>query len=90
MPGKIEVDIERCKGCGLCVDTCPHDCITISTSESNKKGYFPAVQDNTHCTGCTMCAVICPDAAITVFREMGIRDVKPTRPKAKRLVKEKL
>ena len=41
MAGKIIIDVERCKGCGLCVIVCPKNCIEIS-DKSNKKGYFPA------------------------------------------------
>ena len=65
MAGKIIIDTERCKGCGLCVATCPKKIIVIS-EESNRHGYFPAETDNRNCTGCTACAVICPDAVIEV------------------------
>jgi len=69
MAGKIIIDAEKCKGCGLCVAVCPKNCIIIS-SRSNKKGYFPAeAKDNGKCTGCAVCAIICPDAAIEVFRD---------------------
>jgi 2-oxoglutarate ferredoxin oxidoreductase subunit delta len=68
MAGKIIIDSERCKGCGLCVIVCPKDSIVIS-KKSNKKGYFPAQATDSGCTGCAMCAIICPDAVIEVYRE---------------------
>jgi 2-oxoglutarate ferredoxin oxidoreductase subunit delta len=68
MAGKIIIDTERCKGCGLCVVVCPKDGIAIS-KKSNKKGYFPAESVNSDCTGCAMCAIVCPDAAIEVYRD---------------------
>ena len=83
MAGKIVIDTERCKGCGLCVVVCPNNCIVIS-KKSNKNGYFPAQPvpadrrpvesgvegaTNTDCTGCAVCAVICPDVVIEVYRE---------------------
>ncbi|OHB57786.1 MAG: hypothetical protein A2173_00200 [Planctomycetes bacterium RBG_13_44_8b] len=77
MAGKIIIDIERCKGCGLCISVCPKHGIVISKS-SNKAGYFPAQPVNnsdsfdkltTGCTGCAMCAIICPEAGIEVYRD---------------------
>jgi 2-oxoglutarate ferredoxin oxidoreductase subunit delta len=69
MAGKIIIDIERCKGCGLCISVCPKNGIVISKS-SNKAGYFPAQPvNNSDCTGCAMCAIVCPEAGIEVYRE---------------------
>jgi len=83
MAGKIIIDIERCKGCGLCVAVCPKNAIVIS-NKSNKTGYFPAQAKNTDCTGCAMCAIICPDAAIEVHRDEASiigADMKPNKKK---------
>jgi len=68
MAGKIIIDTERCKGCGLCVTVCPKSCIVISR-QSNKSGYFPAEAANADCTGCCSCAIICPDVVIEVYRD---------------------
>lgn len=76
MVGKIIIDTERCKGCGLCVIVCPTKSIVIS-KQSNKKGYFPAQPvpsgvegaNNANCTGCAMCAIICPEVIIEVYRD---------------------
>ena len=68
MAGKIVINTERCKGCGLCVVVCLKGGIVIS-KQSNKTGYFPANATNINCTGCGMCAVICPDAIIEVHRD---------------------
>ncbi|OHB63272.1 MAG: hypothetical protein A2Y77_17160 [Planctomycetes bacterium RBG_13_62_9] len=66
MAGKIVIDTERCKGCGLCISVCPKNNIVISR-ESNKGGYFPAEAKNTDCTGCTQCAIVCPEGIIEVY-----------------------
>jgi 2-oxoglutarate ferredoxin oxidoreductase subunit delta len=87
MAGKIIINTERCKGCGLCVTVCPKDGIIIS-KQSNKSGYFPAQKNNSDCTGCALCAIICPDAAIEVYREDNILD-KPRRKTTPSLIKGK-
>jgi 2-oxoglutarate ferredoxin oxidoreductase subunit delta len=88
MAGKIIIDIQRCKGCGLCVQVCPKNCIVISR-HSNKIGYFPAEANNIDCTGCAICAIICPDAAIEVFREDKVVSAKPKKKGKPNLIKEK-
>ena len=68
MAGKIIINTERCKGCGLCVRICPKQIIVISGT-SNSNGFFPARTDNSDCTGCAMCAIMCPEAIIEVYRD---------------------
>ena len=36
--GSIEIDIELCKGCDLCVQVCPVDVLEMST-ELNRLGF---------------------------------------------------
>ena len=68
MIGKIVIDKERCKGCQLCLSTCPKKLIMLS-EDFNEMGYHFAVFDGSEeCTGCTMCGRICPDMAIEVYR----------------------
>jgi 2-oxoglutarate ferredoxin oxidoreductase subunit delta len=65
----IEIDPERCKGCGLCVNVCPQKIITF-TGQFNAKGYHPAqqVDPDDKCVGCGFCYMNCPDTCITVYR----------------------
>lgn len=63
---KMTVNPARCKGCGLCVQTCPKKIIALEKN-LNAKGYHPArVREMEKCIGCGMCALMCPDCAITV------------------------
>ncbi len=67
--GKILVDRERCKGCGVCVAACPLNVLALS-NEVNSKGYPVAMMATPEaCTGCASCGISCPDACITVYRQ---------------------
>ncbi len=65
--GLIEVDIEKCKGCGVCVENCPTSSIQLAKLV-NTKGYHYCEMVNDSCIGCSNCAVVCPDSVITVYR----------------------
>jgi 2-oxoglutarate ferredoxin oxidoreductase subunit delta len=66
--GAIVVDIQKCKGCEVCVGACSSEVILL-TKEVNGKGYHYAYMHNPDaCTGCANCAVVCPDGVITVYR----------------------
>jgi 2-oxoglutarate ferredoxin oxidoreductase subunit delta len=65
--GRVEIDIQRCKGCELCTVECKEHALRLSNSINNK-GYRYIAVDNDLCTGCVNCALVCPDAVITVYR----------------------
>ncbi|MHC4068543.1 MAG: 4Fe-4S dicluster domain-containing protein [Planctomycetota bacterium] len=88
MAGRIEIDTERCKGCGLCVVFCPKSNIVIRR-QSNRNGYFPADMTDGDCTGCANCAIVCPDAVIKVFRDSNIASVKSETKSKLGLIEEK-
>jgi len=67
--GTIVVDIEKCKGCEICITACPTNVISMSV-EVNGKGYHYAyLNDPDGCTGCSNCGIVCPDGVITVYRK---------------------
>lgn len=67
--GAIVVDVEKCKGCEVCIDACPTAVIRMAPTV-NAKGYPYAYMENPDsCTGCANCAIVCPDGVITVYRK---------------------
>lgn len=66
---KVTFREEQCKGCGLCVSSCPKGILAIATDKINSKGYSPAVMTEPNkCIGCAFCATMCPDCIIKVER----------------------
>jgi 2-oxoglutarate ferredoxin oxidoreductase subunit delta len=60
------IDVDRCKGCGLCVMVCPKKVLEIS-DKVNALGYFPAFQARPEdCILCAICCSMCPDVAISI------------------------
>ena len=54
----VEVDVEKCTGCGSCVDICPVDTIKLDNEI--------AVIDSEACTECGSCVDECPNEAISL------------------------
>lgn len=69
--GKVIIEENRCKGCGLCTTACPVNIVTLDTSRINVKGYHPvSITEMDKCIGCANCATMCPDNVLTIEREM--------------------
>lgn len=66
--GRLEIDTDECKGCGLCIEACPPKVIGMS-ERLNHFGYRTAVYAGAGCTGCGICFMVCPEpGAIAVLR----------------------
>ena len=66
---KVVIDELRCKGCSLCVVSCPAEKLEMS-DKYNKKGlHFVRVKETGRCTGCGFCYLMCPDLAVEVLEE---------------------
>ena len=70
MRGTVLIDVERCKGCELCVQACPQHVLHLG-ERYNARGYRSIILDSSAqaCTGCGVCALVCPDVVFTVYRE---------------------
>ncbi|MBL0356022.1 MAG: 4Fe-4S dicluster domain-containing protein [Chitinophagaceae bacterium] len=78
--GRVEIDIQKCKGCELCTTACKENALSLSDT-INIKGYRYIIANNDACTGCVNCALVCPDAVITVYRTHPKKkpvDITPT------------
>ena len=66
--GNVKINIEECKGCGLCVESCPPRCLELADNLS-AYGVHPAVYTGEGCTGCGICFFACPEpGGIAVLR----------------------
>ncbi len=62
----IKIESDLCKGCDLCIESCPKH-VYIKSSNENKKGvYLPCPVNEVECNKCHLCELMCPDQAITV------------------------
>lgn len=53
-----KVDVNKCNGCGICVNVCPHQAITIDPYTKR------AEIDINKCDGCGACVSYCHSEAI--------------------------
>jgi len=60
---KIEIDINKCTGCGTCHDTCPSDpnVFEIRTESGAKKAHVVHAEA---CIECRACEIQCTEAAL--------------------------
>jgi 2-oxoglutarate ferredoxin oxidoreductase subunit delta len=64
--GTLVIDVDKCKGCELCIAACPPSVLEMSR-EVNEVGYrYPVLSEG--CTGCTACQMVCPDFVFSVYR----------------------
>jgi 2-oxoglutarate ferredoxin oxidoreductase subunit delta len=64
----LDIAVDRCKGCSLCVAACPKGILELDVSIVNALGYHPIrLTDAAACTSCALCARVCPDAVFAVY-----------------------
>ena len=69
--GEVHVLVERCKGCGWCVEFCPRSVLEVS-DDINTKGYHPPKPVKAEvCVSCGLCELLCPEFAIYVVETEG-------------------
>jgi len=65
----IQINPKWCKGCYICLETCPKKVYEKSPAVS-EKGFNPVmIAHPEECTLCLQCEMLCPDLAIHVKEE---------------------
>lgn len=67
---KVLFNKDRCKGCTLCVISCPKKIISMS-DQLNEMGYYVSQileENEKDCIGCGCCFRMCPDSVISIVK----------------------
>ena len=57
---EIKIDVEKCDGCGTCVDTCPVEVLEV-------EGEKCVIKNIDDCLVCMACEAQCPNSAIKII-----------------------
>ena len=63
----IEIVLDWCKGCDICIQRCPFDAFEKSDTLNKRGIYPPRLKEDNECNFCRLCELLCPDFAITVI-----------------------
>ncbi len=64
---RLNIDVERCKGCGYCINACPKKALSKVIVEGK---LYPSVEvDYSKCIACGICYQVCPDYVFSITRE---------------------
>ena len=66
------IALERCTGCGLCVQYCPTDAVELVGERAS--GYRPNITRPQRCSYCGICEEMCPVGAIALTYEIVFID----------------
>lgn len=85
MKFRLIINIDRCKGCELCIGVCPRHVLGMSTALNISGTHFPQVLLDHDCTGCRQCAIICPEAAIEIEKIDAAAPVRASTRRTQRI-----
>ena len=60
----LDLDVDKCTGCGICVEVCPHGVLVLNNSKAE-------IADRDACMECGACALNCAFAALSVRAGVG-------------------
>jgi len=64
--GTVVIDVDRCKGCELCIPACRPGVLAMSEEINAQGAHFPVLFAG--CTACQACRSVCPDYVFDVYR----------------------
>ncbi len=64
--GTVTIDIEKCKGCDLCIPACRPGVLKMSSAVNGMGFPYPLLAPG--CTACKACFEVCPDSVFEVYR----------------------
>ncbi len=66
----IRVSSDLCRGCGLCIESCPQQAILIFSATAH------IIQER--CNQCRRCVEVCPQGAIKEIAPVSVYELKST------------
>ena len=63
------IDLEKCRGCGKCLESCGLDLWELIEADGGKKKARPVPEAAEVCNCCKFCQVACPEEAIIIIDE---------------------
>jgi len=60
----VRIDVDKCSGCGTCVDVCPEKVFELQEEQGKKVSKVAA---ENQCFACRACELRCPERAIEII-----------------------
>ena len=79
--GRIEIDAEKCNGCGMCTMFCPTAAIRKSEEEHSEEGRQWMEFSAADCVQCGLCADACLKKCITLSKEVPVEELFSFEPR---------
>ncbi len=78
--GSVDIDLERCNGCGMCAVFCPTGALAMETTAHDGAAKKHLEFSGAACVQCDVCADICPSQCLAVSRVVSIEGLFDLEP----------
>jgi 2-oxoglutarate ferredoxin oxidoreductase subunit delta len=83
--GTVTIDIDRCKGCELCIPACKPGVLEMSTQRNELGVPYPELSAG--CTGCSACLLVCPDFCFEVYQFETPLQIEARKPETEEVTR---